>query len=149
MDRQMKFDMEHPPGSEAWVDADTHEDANWARREFEGLNAHQAWKLFEDNVLGAAESIGFMPDEAFKYYVVALATYAAQLDFQAVDDASTAVSCLFGYLEARKKVSEQAVKAVEPLVKPVLLKLAAAQRENDMPEDIYGDLSLRAQALLS
>jgi hypothetical protein len=143
------FDLDRAPQDDVWAFADTtDDDGNWARREFEGLTGRQAWALFEDNILGAAESIGSMPDEAFKYYTATLALYVDQLDFGAAENAAAAADCLFGYLEARKESSPSAVEAVLRLAAPVLLKLAANQGANDMPMDIYGDLSSRARALL-
>lgn len=150
MNDAITFDVDCMPPNDAWAHVNTADnDANWARREFEGLTARQAWQLFSDNVLEAAECIGSMPDAAFKYYIVALAVYVDHLDFDTAENASAAADCLFGYLEARRKVSKQTVEAVAPLIKPVLLKLAADQGANDMPVDIYGDLASRAQALLS
>ncbi len=143
------FDLDRVPPDEAWADADTtDDDANWARREFDGLTGRQAWLLFSDNVLGAVECIGSMPDEAFKYYITALALYVDQLDFDTAENAAAAANGLFAYMEARRESSPPAVAAVVQLVTPVLLKLAANQAANDMPVDIYGDLSSRARALL-
>jgi hypothetical protein len=132
---------------DAWSNCETDDDANWARREFEGLNAHQADELFSQNVLGAAESIGFMPREAFKYYISALARYVANIDFDSAENAASAADCLFGCLESRAKVDQQAVMDLMPIVKPVLMNLANNQKRNDMPVEIYGNLKLRALKL--
>jgi hypothetical protein len=145
-----EFDLDRPPPSEVWLQTDSSDDdANWAQREFEGLTGRQAWKLFSVNVFGAGESIGSMPDDAFKYYIVSFALYVDQLDFQSDDNAAAAANCLFGNLEERKERSPGAVRVVVPMTAPVLDKLAKNQVVNDMPQEIYGDLTSRAKALLS
>jgi hypothetical protein len=150
MTQLFNFDLDQLPSEDIWLHTNTKDDdANWARKEFEGITGRQAWQLFFENIFGAGESIGSMPDDAFKYYIVALAMYVAQLDFVEDDNASAAASCLFGYLEGRRESGLHAVRVVLPLVSPVLNKLAANQASNDMPIEIYGDLSKRAQELLS
>jgi hypothetical protein len=141
------FDPMAPPGEGSWSGHEGNDDSTWAYRRFHGKNENQAFELFDADVIESADNINFMPNEAFKYYLVALARYVDRLNFDSADNAAAATSCLFGYLEENTKSRPVVVSEILPIILPVLQRLASEQKDHDMPIDIYGDLVQRAEGL--
>ena len=142
------FDPLIPPSDNAWHGCEENDDSAWAYREFGGKTSIQARLIFDADVIEGAESINFMPNGAFKYYMVALSDYVNGLDFKSSDNAASAASCLFGYLEVNAKSRPVVVADILPLVRPVLERLVEKQDENDMSIDAYGDLDLRMKEII-
>lgn len=132
--------MDRIPTEADWENYQDDIETRYAYGRFAGKSLNEVQEYFRDAVLGASESLSYMPKIPFQFYVMGYKQYleAVDLNGERVSEFSDAASSFLLLIQSRLKNTPEIIMPVIPTLLPVAEYLALNQGKIDASAEIYG-----------
>ena len=131
--------LEHLPiPTEAdWGNYEDDLDQEWAHRLYAGRSNEEVQVHFRNNPVEAASDLRFMPEVAFRYYMLGFRDHINAGEFKDLN-ASDAASCFIRLALQKLETQPRHIAPIMPALLLALEYVAKNQQAFDAVEDIYG-----------
>ena len=139
--------MKNIPTEKDWAGYHNDIDARYSYKMFFGKSNEEMQPAFKNNVIERTDELRFMPDRAFRYYILGLRDHVQKRDFDEFWGADAA-SCFITLIQQKLNDAPGSVLPVIDELLPVIEFVAKNQALYEADIDIYGNFQDMYQNIL-
>jgi hypothetical protein len=144
----MPIKTDLPPTQEEWGDLPKDDlDAKSAYQDFFGKTNQEAQVIFANNAIEGADSLRWMPDVPFRYYMQGFIYFVMHGSFNN-DYVADAASCFLGLVVEHLEGKPEKIMPIMDEVLPVVEYVAKNQEKFSADVGIYGNFNEKREKIL-